>query len=246
MRTKVVSDRLTMKALAFAATLSLTISWEAFAQDSKLLVEPNGASKQPAEVAANIDVAAIQKKITELTEAIKREPKNDAFYGARGDGYQRLGKLDLSIKDLSRAIELNPKRQAYYELRAFIYGRQKRYHDSYVDYSKAIECGPQTHYLVLKQGQAAALAEDFKTALNSARIADGLKKDDVKTLTLLGAAEQKLGLLVDSLKHLTKAIELDASAGGVMLIRADTYSLMGKKDLAKRDEENARKLGFQH
>lgn len=234
-----------MKALAFATAVSLTFSMAVSAQDLKASSKSSNLSKQPTEAAANVDVAAIQKKIDQFTEALKRDPSNDALYGARGDGYQRIGKLDLAVSDISRAIELNPKRQAYYELRAFMYGRQKRYHDSYVDYSKAIECGPQTHYLVLKQGQAAALAEDFKTALKSARIADRLKKDDVKTLTLLGTAEQKLGLLTDSLKHLTKAIDLDSSAGGVMLIRADTYNLMGKKDLAKKDEENARKLGFQ-
>lgn len=234
-----------MKAFAFTAALSLTFSFATLAQDSKPTVKPNGASRQPAEAAANIDVAAIKKKIDEFTEAIKREPMNDAFYGGRGDNYRKLGKLDLSVADLSRAIALNPKRQAYYQARASVFGLQKRYHECFLDYSKAIECGPQTHYLVLKQGQAAALAKDFNAALRSAKVAEGLKRDDLKTLVLLGATEQKLGLLQDSLHHLTRAIELNPSDGSVILIRSDTYSLLGKKDLATRDEERARKLGFQ-
>lgn len=234
-----------MKAIAFAAALSLTYAIAAIAQDSKPSSKSNGTSKQPAEAAANIDVAAIQKKIDEFTEAIKREPKNDLFYGARGDGYQRLGKLDLSIADLSRAIELNPKRQAYFQIRASVYGKQNRYRESFLDYSKAIEVGPKTHYLVLKQGQAAFLQSDFKTALASAKVADALKSNDLETLVLLGSAEQKLGKLEESLASLTRALELNPNDGGVFLIRADTYKLLGKRDLAEIDEDRARKLGFQ-
>lgn len=231
-----------MKALAFAAAVSLTISFAALAQDSKPTVKPNGASKQPAEAAANIDVAAIQKKIDEFTEAIKREPRNDAFYGARGDGYQRLGKLDLSIKDLSRAIELNPRRQSYFIVRANVYGKQKLYKESYVDYSRALECGPKTHNLYLRQGQAAALAHEYKLALSSARQALSLMKDDLETLVLLGGAEQMNGLYQDSLNHLTRAIDKNPFDSGAFEIRANTYLKLGKPELAKADFDRAKAL----
>ena len=69
-----------MKALALAAALSLTFTLAANAQDLKQSLKTNGVTRQGAEAAANIDVAAIQKKIDEFTEAIKNDPKNDKSF----------------------------------------------------------------------------------------------------------------------------------------------------------------------
>lgn len=234
-----------MKALALAAAVSLTFSLAAFAQDSKPSLKPNGAAKQPPEAAANIDVAAIQKKIDEFSEAIKREPKNDAYYGARGQGYKRLGKLDLAVEDLSRAISLNPSRQAYFHIRGNVYGLQKRHRESYQDYTKALECGPKTHGLYLIQGQSAILAGDYKSALAAAKSAQVMKPDDPETLVLLGSAEQMSGMLQESLKHLTRVIEINPKDGGAYSLRSSTYQKLGKLELAKQDRDQAKRLGFQ-
>lgn len=231
-----------MKALALAVTLSLTFAIGAIAQDSKPSPKSNGASRQPAEAAANIDVAAIQKKIDEYTAAIKNDPKNDKYYGARGQNYQRLGKLDLAVEDLSRAIELNPGRQDYFKVRALVFSNQKRYRDAFSDYSKAITCGPATHYLYLKQGQTAILSGDSEAAYSAAKNAFRLKPEDEETLVLLGSAEQDKKLFHDSLKHLSKAIELNPVDAGAFSIRGDTYSKLGQLELARKDKVRARQL----
>lgn len=232
-----------MKALALAAAVSLTLSLAAFAQDSKPSLKPNGA-KQPTEAAANIDVAAIQKKIDVITEALKKDPMNDALLGARGDGYQRIGNLDHSLADLTRAIELNSKRQAYYSLRGNVFGKLKRYRDSYSDYSKALEIGPKTHNLYLMQGKAASLSHDYTLALRAAKNADGIKSGDPETLVLLGTSEHMCGMYSEALKHLSRAIEINPADAGAISIRADTYSKLGKTDLAKLDQKRAKELGW--
>ncbi len=233
-----------MKALAFAAAVSLTISCVAFAQDSKPTIKPNGASKQPAEAAANIDVAAIQKKIDDYTAAIKSDSSNDKNYGIRGQNYQRLGKFDLAISDLNRAIELNPKRQAYFVVRANAFATQKRYRESLADYSKALECGPVTQILLVKQGQAALQLGRVDTALAAATSACKLNQNDFEMLVLLGSAELMNGMFQDSVEHLTRAIEINPSNGGAFSIRADAYAKLGHNDLAKSDKTRAKQLGF--
>ncbi|MBL8085089.1 MAG: hypothetical protein JNN26_20875 [Candidatus Obscuribacter sp.] len=234
-----------MKALALAVTLSLTFAITAIAQDSKPTPKSNGGWRRPAEAAANIDVTWIQKKIDELTYAIKREPKNDALYGARGQGYKRLGKLDFAAEDLTQAISLNPKRQAYFHIRGNVYGLQKRHREAYLDYTKALECGPKSHSLYLSQGQAAILAGDYKSALTAARTAQQIKPDDLETLVLLGSAEQMSGMLQESLRHLTRAIEVNPKDGGAFSIRSTTYEKLGQSELAKQDKAQAKRLGFQ-
>jgi tetratricopeptide (TPR) repeat protein len=234
-----------MKALALAAAVSLTFSLAAFAQDSKTSLKPNGAAKQPVEAAANIDVAAIQKKIDDYTAAIKNDPKNDRFYIARGQSYERMGKLSLAEADMNNAILLNPKNRDYFHVRAHLLGVQRRYRESFADYSKAIACGPATSNLFLKQGQAAFLMGDFESAYVAARNAQKMNEDDTETLVLLGSAEQRKGLLQDSLKHLTKAVELSPKDGSILSIRAETYSKLGKGDLAMQDKSKAKELASQ-
>jgi tetratricopeptide (TPR) repeat protein len=233
-----------MKALALAVTLSLTLAIAAIAQDSKPSPKSNGASRQPAEAAANIDVAAIQKKIDEYTAAIKNDPKNDKNYGIRGQNFQRLGKLDLALSDFNRAIELNPKRQAYFVVRGNLYAHQKRFRETYADYTKAIECGPVSQLLLVKQGDAALQLGEYDKAFDSAKNAQKLKEDDAETLVLLGSVELMKGMTRESVKHLTRAIELNPSDGGAFSIRADAYAKLGQADLAKQDKAKARKLGF--
>ncbi len=229
-----------MKALAFAAAVSLTISFAALAQDSKPTVKPNGASKQPAEAAANIDVAAIQKKIDDYTAAIRTDPNNDKFYGARGQNYWRLGNYGSAIEDLNRAIALNPNRQAYFEVRGDAYGKSKRHREAYLDYSKALLCGPPTHYLYLQKAYASVNLNDYRSAESAAKSALNLKPNDVETLALLGGVERGLGNLPESLKILNLAISIRPTDASLFELRAATYMKMGQKELAQKDLVSAR------
>lgn len=233
-----------MKALALAAAVSLAFSFAAFAQDSKPSLKPNGVAKQPAEASANIDVAAIQKKIDEFSEAIRREPKNDKFYGARGQGYKRIGKFENALADLGVAISINPNRFAYYEVRGNTYLELKRYKEAYQDFSRAVASAPPTYSLYLKQAQSATMLGDCRNALSAAQNALKVKEDDPEALVLLGGAEQSVGMLNESLRHLSRAIEQKPNDGGAYSMRAETYKLLGKNGLASRDKESARHLGF--
>jgi len=232
-----------MKALAFAAALSLTFSCVVFAQDSKPSPKPNGLLKQPAEAAANIDVAAIQKKIDEFSEAIKKNPQDDGNFGARGQCYKRIGKLDSAMMDLNKAISMNPGRAAYFEVRANCLMRLNRPREAFDDYKKAFSLGLQGRRLNLDLAYCAAELKDYRSAVSYAKTALETKQNDKETLVLLGGCERMAGLLKDSLEHLTKAIELDPTDGEVIAMRADTYNSLGQKALAIRDMKLAKRLG---
>ena len=231
-----------MKALALVAALSLTLSLAANAQDSKQSLKSNGVRKQGSEAAATIDVGAIQKKIDAYTDAIKDEPKNDRYYGARGQLNMMAGKFDKAIKDLTTAISLNPRRSAYFEVRGDVYAKANKARDAFEDYSKALKVGTPSHYLYLHQASAAVLMDDYKSAEAPAKSALELQPKDVKTLSLIGGIERELGKLQESLQYLNTAISLDPTNAYLLKSRADTYIKLGRKDLANTDLNLSKKL----
>ena len=224
-----------MKALALVTALSLTFMLAANAQDSKPSLKSNGVTKQGAEAAATIDVSAIQKKIDEYTEAIKNDPKNDKYYGARGQNYWRIGKFDQAVDDLNHAITLNPNAAAYFEVRGDAFGKMHRNREAFADYSKAISAGRRSHYLFVQKGYSAVLLQDYRSAEEAARTALDLKPTDIDTLALIGGVEKKLGKYHEALKFLNKAILLSPLDPSLLNLRAETYYEMGQKELGDKD-----------
>ncbi|MBI5175827.1 MAG: tetratricopeptide repeat protein [Candidatus Melainabacteria bacterium] len=233
-----------MKALAFATVVTLSFSMAVFAQISKSSLESDKSSKPPTKAAAGVDVAAIQKKIDDYTAAIKDDPGNDKYYGARGQNFEKLGNYTSALNDYNCAIALNPNRQAYFIVRANLHAVQKQFGDAYEDYSRAIACGPVTQGLFRAQGSNALLLGEYDKALVSARNAINLNENDWESLVLLGSVELMKGMFSDSVKHLTRAIEINPAVGGAYSIRADAFAKLGKTELAKRDKAKARELGF--
>ncbi len=231
-----------MKALALVAALSLTFTLAAKAQDSKQSLKSNGGTRQGAEAAANIDVGAIQKKIDEYTEAIKNDPKNDKYYGARGQNYIRVGKLDRAIADLTMATSLNPGRQAYFEVRGDAFAKLKRNREAFDDYGRALGLGAPSHYLYRQRACVAVLLDNYKEAETAAKAALELKPGDSHMLGLMGGVERELGKLQQSLKFYSDAIAVDPSNAYLLRQRATTYSQLGKKELANNDLAMSKKL----
>ncbi|MDX1989001.1 MAG: tetratricopeptide repeat protein [Candidatus Obscuribacter sp.] len=231
-----------MKALALAVTLSLTFAIAAIAQDSKPTPKSNGVSRQLSDAAPNIDLTAIQKKIDELTYAIQREPKNDALYGARGQCYVKVGEFDKAISDLTVAVTANQNHQGYLAVRGDAYAKSKRYKEAFEDYGRALKVGPSSHYLLLHQASCAVLLNDYKAAEAPGKAALELKPNDVPTLTLLGSVERETGHLQKSLEFFNQAISISPNDANLLRLRAETFRLLGRKDLAEKDFNLLKKL----
>lgn len=231
-----------MKALALAVTLSLTFAIAAIAQDSKPIPKSNGVSRQLSDAAPNIDLTAIQKKIDELTYAIEREPKNDALYGARGQCYVKVGEFDKAISDLTVAVTANQNHQGYLAVRGDAYAKSKRYKEAFEDYGRALKVGPSSHYLLLHQASCAVLLNDYKAAEAPGKAALELKPNDVPTLTLLGSVERETGHLQKSLEFFNQAISISPNDANLLRLRAETFRLLGRKDLAEKDFNLLKKL----
>jgi superkiller protein 3 len=229
-----------MKALALATAVSVVLACAVGAQDSG---KTNGARRgMEAAVTPSVDVAAIQKKIENFSEGVKNEPKNDKWYGARGQSYWRIGKYDLALKDMNQAIALNSTKSAYFAVRGDVFSKLNRNREAYDDYGKAIAIGPPTHYLFLQRGYTAVCFKDYKAAEESAKSALALSPNDADTLALIGGIDGKLGKLQESLKYLDKAISIHSTDPSLYTLRAETHRGLGHIELAKKDLEAAKRV----
>ena len=184
----------------------------------------------------------IQKKIDELTDAIKREPKNETLYGARGQCYVKVGEFDKAISDLTVAVTANQNHQGYLAVRGDAYAKSKRYKEAFEDYGRALKVGPSSHYLLLHQASCAVLLNDYKAAEAPGKAALELKPNDVPTLTLLGSVERETGHLQKSLEFFNQAISISPNDANLLRLRAETFRLLGRKDLAEKDFNLLKKL----
>ncbi|GBU21202.1 hypothetical protein R80B4_01091 [Fibrobacteres bacterium R8-0-B4] len=77
--------------------------------------------------------------IANLTEAIRRDPKDARAYVDRGDVYKEKGDYDLAVADCMEAIRLKPNSPVAYKLRGEIYADKGDIDLAIADYTQTIK-----------------------------------------------------------------------------------------------------------
>ena len=164
-----------------------------------------------------------EKAVLDLTKIIEsgfpnlsRYRKGDVFF-ARGRSYSYLTKEDLALRDYAQALKLHPGLYDVYDFRADVYLKQKKYDLAIREYATAIEVLTGKKY--------------FKWG-----ISDFYRK---RGLVYVSKSQWDLALA-----DYTKAIQLAPLRYFNYKERAAIYRALDKADLAAKDEEAVRKLGF--
>ncbi|HEY9684033.1 MAG TPA: hypothetical protein V6C86_20795 [Oculatellaceae cyanobacterium] len=92
--------------------------------------------------AAYVNLRQYRKALSEITAAIRLEPKNANSYATRAWVYGMLGEFRLQIADDTMAINLEPKNRFAYVNRAFAYERLRNYQLAKRDRQKAHSLAP--------------------------------------------------------------------------------------------------------
>ena len=157
------------------------------------------------------------KAITECTEAIRLDPKNDLPYLNRGSAYSLKGEHDKAIADFDEAIRLNPKNGAPYSNQAAAYAAKGRYSEAIKGFQQAIKVEP-------KRGDTYAHLADLLATCPTADLRDGKKAVDLATkaceltkwndsisLSALAAACAEIADFKKAVEWQKKAIEANGS-----------------------------------
>ncbi|PTX58598.1 tetratricopeptide repeat protein [Kordia periserrulae] len=80
--------------------------------------------------------------IIDLTEVIKREPKNEFAYSQRGINYRMNKEFSKAFKDFNKAIDLKKDYEEAFSNRGLVWDNLGEYNKAIDDYKKAIEINP--------------------------------------------------------------------------------------------------------
>jgi tetratricopeptide (TPR) repeat protein len=87
------------------------------------------------------------QQISEMSEAIRRNPKAPRAYINRGNMYLALQQYDKAAVDFTTAIQLAPKDPNGYRFRGDVYLLQGKYRRAVADYSEAIQLTSPNAYV---------------------------------------------------------------------------------------------------
>ena len=160
--------------------------------------------------------------------------------------YMELGREEQARIDYSLVLDKAPDNEEALLMRAYIYMNQRNYPFARADYQHLLQVNPE-HYSG-RLGLAMLEQRDNKpeNALNILNTMLSQYKDDA--LLYIARADIEIDLLQPelALMDLEEAIRLDASQPDAYLMRGRLLLTQKKKEQARRDFEQAMKLGVPH
>ena len=205
----------------------------------------------------NLDLA-----IESLTIAIRLDPNESSFYGARGSVYRTLGEVDLALLDLNVALTGDLNVAHHYFERSYVYEEIGNLEAAIADLSKAMELSPQDYNIPSFEGRLARLKEALTQSQPTAQPptyrrtkwdrnvlkyteAINLNPHRSSNYKFRGNAYLKKGEFELALTDFDKAIELNPSSPSNYDHRAKAYTYLGELVLAEEDVNTAEQLRTQ-
>jgi tetratricopeptide (TPR) repeat protein len=185
------------------------------------------------------DAGQIERAIAQYKEALalKRSSHGESHHLTHYNLaliYMKIGKDDEAIKHLEKAIEIAPKYADAYNNLAIILAKRGQYDDAFNLLIKSLTYdrnSPQAHnnlaFILLRTNRIDEAISEFKKAL-------ALKDGDPTFLQNLGIAYKYKGYLNKGARCFRSVLKKDPRALLARLHLAETYWLMGKKEVAKR------------
>jgi tetratricopeptide (TPR) repeat protein len=197
----------------------------------------------PAEPSANLSPQQKERlntHISEVSERLRSNPKNDRLYALRGDLYRQLGDYNTALNDFNVAITINVREPLYYELRASALAALDRCDLAIIDVNGAIQLTAKNPALYILRARLYMQSPDLKAALADTNNALKFDPENIEALILAGAICSRMNQWKESLSYSNAAIEIDPMSSDAYAQRALAYEHLGLRSL---DTPDRTKLG---
>ena len=178
--------------------------------------------------------------VTDLTNAIKLDPKSPFLYSERAFEYNLLGQYEKALADYNRAISLRPYDADLYIHRGENYELMFRSSDAEADYARAIKLDPKVgydkraNYYWIRNEYAKAIADITKVIELDPKWNSALS---LRSFMYADAKEYD-----KAIADVSVLIERVPQKDNYYDLRANLYRMVGKRELAAKDEATAAEL----
>ena len=152
------------------------------------------------------------KAISDLSNAIKINKKNDRAFSNRGAFRIDIGEQDLGMQDINMAININPMNAAAFANRGRGYSNIQQYKKAIDDYEKAISLNPNFAIAYGNRGFAYFKLEQYQEAIDSYNISLELEPSNLGFMVDRGSTLAKLGQFEKSLDDFDRVIEVGSGS----------------------------------
>ncbi len=170
--------------------------------------------------------ANTDKKLADLSEAIRVVPGNAAALRERGSLYADEEKLELALTDLKAAVELDPDHVPTLEDQAVVLARLKKYEEALKIIEKARKLEPKSAGPLVQRARVHALQSNFKAALDDLSEALATEPNSLAALMLRATIYQQMDQTEKALADVDRLLEL--RPGLSMAVRLRTMLLAGE------------------
>lgn len=187
--------------------------------------------------------------IADYNEAIFLKPLHPSAIVARGTAYRQKGDYDSAIADYTEDIRLDPKRASTFRARGDAYREKGDYDRAIADYDEAIRLDPTRllpdyYFIFYGRGECYRKKMDYDLAIDDYTEAIRLWPGYTSAFTSRGNAYREKRDYDRAIADYTEAIRIDPQKAEAYWERGKAYELKGNKAIAKRDLEQATKLGY--
>lgn len=221
---------------------------KAIASDSKCLGAYIGRAR-----AHQMMPDGARRSIKDCDKALELDPKSAAAFDLRGTDYLIIKDHEKALHDFDSAVQLDSKNPTRYVIRGNAYHNLKRYPEALKDYDRAFELRPSEDVYVNRARVYNDLGEYDKALKDSEKAIElqAGRKTPVPALEAInytnrGRAYLGLGEAEKAVTDFSKAVSSHPRTvpGEAFYFRAKAYTKLGKADLATKDDEEAKKLGY--
>ena len=181
------------------------------------------------------------KKLADLSEAVRIAPQDAAPVRARGALLADLDKLEPALADLKKAVQLDPDHGPTYEALALVLARLKKYGEALASLDKARQYSPGSLMPVIQRARIFAEQSNLRAALKELDQAYKMEPGSASVLLLRAGVYQELGEKQKALADAEQAVHLEPDMAPALRLRALLWADSGKLDQADAEMEKLRK-----
>jgi tetratricopeptide (TPR) repeat protein len=183
-----------------------------------------------------------ERKIHACTELIHKNPRNDAAYKLRANGYAKMLDFDSAIADYNKIIEINPNDAVAYSRRGYAYAGKGDLDRSIADYNKVIEINPNDAVAYSRRGYAYNAKGNLKRGIADLNKAIEIDPTYAPAHVNRGEGYVLVGDLDRAIKDFIEGSQLDPNRASAHLGLGRAYLRKGNQDRALAELSEAMRL----